>query len=32
VLATSGVRWVIVLIGINDIVYSPASSPIPVDT
>jgi lysophospholipase L1-like esterase len=30
VLATSGVRWVIVLIGINDIVYSPASSPIPV--
>jgi lysophospholipase L1-like esterase len=32
VLATSGVRWVIVLIGINDIVYSPASSPIPVDS
>jgi lysophospholipase L1-like esterase len=32
VLATSGVRWVIVLIGINDIVYSPASSPIPVNS
>jgi lysophospholipase L1-like esterase len=32
VLATSGVRWVIVLIGINDIVYSPAASPIPVDS
>jgi lysophospholipase L1-like esterase len=32
VLATSGVRWMIVLIGINDIVYSPASSPIPVDS
>jgi lysophospholipase L1-like esterase len=32
VLATAGVRWVIVLIGINDIVYSPASSPIPVNS
>jgi lysophospholipase L1-like esterase len=32
VLATSGVRWVVVLIGINDIVYSPAASPIPVDS
>jgi lysophospholipase L1-like esterase len=31
VLATSGVRWVIVLIGINDIVYSPASRPLPVE-
>ncbi len=30
VLATAGARWVVVLIGINDIVYSPASSPIPV--
>jgi lysophospholipase L1-like esterase len=30
VLATSGVRWVIVLIGINDIVYSNGSRPIPV--
>jgi lysophospholipase L1-like esterase len=29
VLATSGVRWMIVLIGINDIVYSSGSSPIP---
>jgi lysophospholipase L1-like esterase len=26
------VRWVVILIGINDIVYSPASSPIPVDS
>jgi lysophospholipase L1-like esterase len=32
VLATSGARWVIVLIGINDIVYSSGSSPIPVDS
>jgi lysophospholipase L1-like esterase len=32
VLATGGARWVIVLIGINDIVYSPASNPIPVDS
>jgi lysophospholipase L1-like esterase len=32
VLATSGVRWVIVLIGINDIVYSSGSNPIPVDS
>jgi lysophospholipase L1-like esterase len=30
VLATSGVRWLVVLIGINDIVYSSGSSPIPV--
>jgi len=27
--ATSGVRWVIVLVGINDIVYSSGSNPIP---
>jgi lysophospholipase L1-like esterase len=32
VLATSGVRWVIVLIGINDIVYSNGSNPISVDS
>jgi lysophospholipase L1-like esterase len=32
VLGTAGVRWVVNLIGINDIVYSPASSPIPVDS
>jgi lysophospholipase L1-like esterase len=32
VLATTGARWVIVLIGINDIVYSPGSNPIPVDS
>jgi lysophospholipase L1-like esterase len=32
VLGTAGVRWVLVLIGINDIVYSPSSSPIPVDS
>jgi lysophospholipase L1-like esterase len=32
VLATSGARWVIVLIGINDIVYSSGSNPIPVDS
>jgi len=32
VAATSGVRWMIALIGINDIVYSSASSPIPVDS
>jgi len=32
VLGTAGVRWVVVLIGINDIVYSPSSSPIPVDS
>jgi lysophospholipase L1-like esterase len=31
VLGTSGVRWVINLIGINDIVYSSATSPIPVE-
>jgi lysophospholipase L1-like esterase len=30
VLATAGVRWLAILIGINDIVYSAASSPIPV--
>jgi lysophospholipase L1-like esterase len=30
VLATAGVRWLAVLIGINDICYSPSSSPIPV--
>jgi lysophospholipase L1-like esterase len=29
VLATAGVRWLAILIGINDIVYSPSSSPIP---
>ncbi|WP_051971439.1 SGNH/GDSL hydrolase family protein [Massilia sp. 9096] len=29
VLATAGVRWLALLIGINDIVYSPAFSPIP---
>ena len=28
VLATAGARWLFVLIGINDIVYSPAASPI----
>jgi lysophospholipase L1-like esterase len=32
VLVTTGVRWVIVLIGINDIVYSSGSNPIPVDS
>jgi len=32
VAATSGVRWMIVLIGINDIVYSPGSDPVPVDS
>lgn len=32
VVATSGVRALAVLIGINDIVYSAPSSPIPVDT
>lgn len=32
VAATSGVRWMVALIGINDIVYSPASNPIPVNT
>jgi lysophospholipase L1-like esterase len=32
VLATCGARWVIVLIGINDIVYSSGSNPIPVDS
>jgi lysophospholipase L1-like esterase len=31
VLATSGARWVINLIGINDIVYSSGSNPIPVN-
>ncbi|KGF82042.1 hypothetical protein IA69_08915 [Massilia sp. JS1662] len=32
VLATAGARWLFVLIGINDILYSGASSPIPADT
>jgi lysophospholipase L1-like esterase len=32
VLATAGVRWLIVLIGINDIVYSSGSNPIPVSS
>ncbi|MCS0588401.1 SGNH/GDSL hydrolase family protein [Massilia norwichensis] len=32
VAATSGVRWMVVLIGINDIVYSSGSNPIPVDS
>jgi len=31
VLATAGARWLFVLIGINDIVYSSGSSPIPAD-
>jgi lysophospholipase L1-like esterase len=31
VLGTSGARWVFALIGINDIVYSAASRPIPVE-
>jgi lysophospholipase L1-like esterase len=31
VLATAGARWLFVLIGINDILYSPASNPIPAD-
>jgi lysophospholipase L1-like esterase len=31
VLGTSGARWLFVLIGINDIVYSPAARPIPVE-
>jgi lysophospholipase L1-like esterase len=31
VLATAGVRWLFVLIGINDIVYSPSANPIPAD-
>ncbi|MGF6274508.1 lysophospholipase L1-like esterase [Massilia sp. UYP11] len=31
VLSTAGVRGLAVLIGINDIVYSPSSAPIPVD-
>jgi lysophospholipase L1-like esterase len=30
--ATSGVRWMVVLIGINDIVYSSGSNPIPVSS
>jgi lysophospholipase L1-like esterase len=30
VLATAGARWLAILIGINDIVYSPSASPIPV--
>jgi lysophospholipase L1-like esterase len=30
VLATAGTRWLAVLIGINDICYSPSASPIPV--
>lgn len=29
VLSTAGARWLLVLLGINDIVYSPAASPIP---
>lgn len=29
VLATAGARWLLVLLGINDIVYSPAANPIP---
>jgi len=32
VLATAGARWLFVLIGINDIVYSPASNPIAAET
>ncbi|MGJ7916597.1 SGNH/GDSL hydrolase family protein [Massilia sp. LXY-6] len=32
VLATAGARWLLALIGINDIVYSAASNPIPADT
>jgi lysophospholipase L1-like esterase len=32
VLATAGVRWLAILIGINDIVYSPSASPIPAAT
>jgi lysophospholipase L1-like esterase len=32
VLATAGARWLVVLSGINDIVYSNASSPIPAET
>nr|WP_229416274.1 SGNH/GDSL hydrolase family protein [Massilia sp. PDC64] len=32
VLATAGARWLFVLIGINDILYSPASSPIPAES
>jgi lysophospholipase L1-like esterase len=32
VAATSGVRWMIALIGINDIVYSSGSKPIPVES
>jgi len=32
VLATAGARWLFVLVGINDIVYSPASSPIAAET
>lgn len=31
VLATAGVRYLFVLIGINDIVYSPSANPIPAD-
>lgn len=31
VLATSGVRYLIALLGINDICYSPSANPIPVD-
>jgi lysophospholipase L1-like esterase len=31
VLATTGAGWLLALIGINDIVYSPASNPIPAD-
>jgi lysophospholipase L1-like esterase len=32
VLATAGARWLVVLSGINDIIYSNASSPIPAET
>ncbi len=32
VAATSGVRWMVVLIGINDIVYSSGANPVPVDS
>jgi len=32
VLATAGARWLVVLAGINDIIYSSATSPIPAET
>ncbi|WP_371762506.1 SGNH/GDSL hydrolase family protein [Massilia sp.] len=32
VLATAGARWLFVLIGINDILYSSASSPVPAES